>query len=337
MTVPLIEAMNLSKIYGPSFSPGGLIKRVFSAGISAVAGDSRTKAVENLSFAVPQGGVCGFLGPNGAGKTTTLKMLAGLLIPTTGEVRLFGKDFRKDWFSVFSRTGGLIDKPNLYEFLSGRVNLQLKAYLYNCKNSDNFDEILDMFSLSDAADRKVSTYSTGMKQRLAIAAAMVHEPELLFLDEPSRGLDPKGQAEIRQILLKIKEKGNTTIFISSHMLHEVEQVCDNVVIIDKGEHLFSGSISDLGGKEVRIKLVTSQKEKTEKVLTESELVETFESLQLGRECSFELVMKSGNSAHIGRLMVENKIDIVEISPLRNSLEEFFLKVTSRKGDENGTH
>jgi len=330
MAASLIEAMNLSKIYGPPFSPFGLIKRAFQAGFTAVSGKSGIKAVDSLSFSVEKGGVCGFLGPNGAGKTTTLKMLAGLLRPTCGEVRLFGKNPAKEWSSIFSRTGGLIDKPNLYDSLSGKNNLLLKSHLYNVADKVDFDSVLDQFHLLDAADRKVSTYSTGMKQRLAIAAAMIHDPELLFLDEPTRGLDPKGQAEIRDILLGIRSKGNTTIFISSHMLHEVEQICDKVVIIDRGEHLYTGSVSDLEKEDRRVRLVTYDKKKTVQALDASKLVASFDHSSSGKECSFTITMKNGSNPDIGRLMVDKNIDIIELGPVTNSLEDFFLKVTAGK-------
>ena len=336
MSAPLIEALNLSKIYGPPFTPFGLVRRAFRAGFSAL-GRENIKAVDSLSFSVDGGGVCGFLGPNGAGKTTTLKMLAGLLRPSEGQVRLFGSDPRSEWSSVFKRTGGLIDKPNLYNAFSGRTNLRLKALLYDYPVKDNFASILEEFSLTQAADRAVSTYSTGMKQRLAIAVAMVHEPELLFLDEPSRGLDPKGQAEIREILLKIRKKGNTTIFLSSHMLHEVEQVCDKVVIIDKGEHLYTGDARSLDGGKKKVRVVTPSADKARKVLSSSKAVESFEIAGGRNLATIDVELKSKEDIDLPRELVDGGVHIIEFYAVKSSLEEFFLKVTARKDDSNGSH
>ena len=337
MSTPLIEAKGLSKTYSRSFSPIGLALRAVDRAFSAFGydGSPSLRAVEDLSFTVKAEGIVGFLGPNGAGKTTTLKMVMGFLRPTKGAVFLFGKELFDDYRAIYDRVGGLIDKPHFYEYLSGRVNLQLKSHLYPRVTPKRIAECLDLVGVADAADRKVQTYSTGMKQRLGLAAAILHKPDLLVLDEPTRGLDPKGQAEIRTILKQIRDEGKTTILLSSHLLQEVELICDNVVIIERGRHLYSGEVKSLlEGKGELVKVVVDKPDKAKAILLEDKDISSVEISGTGNNAILSIKTLSGGAPHVAKLLVEKEISLLELSPVRRSLEEFFLKVTAGE-EENG--
>ena len=336
MAAPLIEAKGLTKTYNRPFSPLGLAMRGFDRAVSAFGRDfSRgLKAVEDLSFSVEAEGIVGFLGPNGAGKTTTLKMVMGFLQPSAGGVFLFGRELEGNHSMVFSRVGGLIDAPHFYDYLSGRANLELKALLYEGVSPERIEEVLSLLSLEKAAHRRVSTYSTGMKQRLGLASAILHEPELLVLDEPTRGLDPKGQAEIRSVLQKIRDQGRTTILLSSHLLHEVELICDAVVIIDQGKHLYTGPVDSLlqGEKEL-IRVVVDDEKAAAEVIKESEGLHLLESSGSKDNAVLTVSSKRGGAPSVAKALVEGGIALRELSPIRRSLEEFFLKLTAGGGNE----
>ncbi len=335
MSTPLVEAKGLSKTYSRSFSPLGLALRTVDRAFAAFGYDGcpSLRAVEDLSFTVNAEGIVGFLGPNGAGKTTTLKMVMGFLRPTNGAVYLFGKELFSDYSSVYSRVGGLIDRPNFYEYLSGRVNLQLKSHLYPQVTSQRINECLELVRIADAADRKVRTYSTGMKQRLGLAGAILHEPDLLVLDEPTRGLDPKGQAEIRTILKEIRDQGKTTILLSSHLLHEVELICDSVVIIEKGRHLYSGDVKSLlEGEGELVRVVVDEPDKAVKVLKEIKEIESVEKSGTGSGAILSVKTASGGAPFVAKTLIEGGLSLLELSPVRRSLEEFFLKVTAGEGN-----
>ncbi len=202
------------------------------------------RAVENLTLEVYAGECFGFLGPNGAGKTTTIGMILGLLRPTSGHVEVFGRPVTPTHTASLQEVGALVGTPGFYPYLSGRVNLRLLASLYPSVNEARVEAMLARVGLEAAAHRKVKTYSTGMKQRLGLAAALLHRPRLLVLDEPTSGLDPVGMAEMRQLLRDLTQDG-VTVFLSSHLLHEVEQVCDRVAVLHRGQLLAHGTVVDL--------------------------------------------------------------------------------------------
>ena len=196
------------------------------------------RAVEALDLEVPTGQVTAFLGPNGAGKTTTIRLLLGLLRPDAGRVELFGRPPTDR--SVFSRVGALIEMPSLYSHLSGRQNLDLTRSLLGLP-ADRVESVLELVDLQDAANRRVGEYSLGMRQRLGLALALLQDPELLILDEPTNGLDPVGIREIRSLLRQLVEERGVTIFLSSHLLAEVEQVADRLVVLRGGRRVFAGT------------------------------------------------------------------------------------------------
>jgi len=202
------------------------------------------QVVKSLSLQVPEGSIYGFLGPNGAGKTTTIKLLLNLLKTDQGSIHVFDKELQSNRISILSQIGSLIEQPAIYLHLSGRENLLNRALLLQV-SEQRVDEMLALVHLTDAAHKKAGKYSLGMKQRLGIALALLSDPKLLILDEPTNGLDPNGIIEVRELLIRLVTQHNKTVFISSHLLAEVERMATHVGIIDKGELLFQGSIKDL--------------------------------------------------------------------------------------------
>ncbi len=201
-------------------------------------------AVDHVNLRVEEGELFGFLGPNGAGKTTTISMLVGLLYPTAGRITLFGRELTPTRTEVLREVGTLIPPTGFLPYLSGRENLRLLARIYPNVDERRVEEVLDRLGLKGAAHRQVKTYSTGMKQRLGLAAALLHHPKLLILDEPTSGLDPIGMRDMRRLLRSLADEG-ITIFLSSHLLHEVEQICDRVAILAQGRVLAEGYVRDL--------------------------------------------------------------------------------------------
>lgn len=202
------------------------------------------QVVKNLSLNVPEGSIYGFLGPNGAGKTTTIKLLLNLLKIQHGSIHIFEQDIQTNRISILSQIGSLIEQPAIYHHLTGKENLINRALLLQVPMS-RVDEMLALVQLTAAANKKAGQYSLGMKQRLGIALALLADPKLLILDEPTNGLDPNGIIEVRELLIKLVKQHNKTVFISSHLLAEVERMATHVGIINYGELLFQGSITEL--------------------------------------------------------------------------------------------
>ncbi len=212
-----------------------------TAGLKKLFG--RVTAVQDVSIAVQQGDVFGFLGPNGSGKTTTVAMILGLIEPTAGNIELFGQTSKEGRYNALHKVGSIIESPAFYPFLSGRDNLHVVARLRNVPKA-RVGEVLDQVYLGDRADRKYSAYSLGMKQRLAIGAALLNDPALLMLDEPTNGLDPEGMVEVRNLITNLASQGKT-IFLCSHLLAEVQQVCTRVSFINRGVIVKQGTTEDL--------------------------------------------------------------------------------------------
>ncbi|NLD74331.1 MAG: ABC transporter ATP-binding protein [Chloroflexi bacterium] len=218
------------------------------------------RAVDGVSLAVERGEVFGFLGPNGAGKTTTIGMVLGLIHPTAGEVFLFGEPLTPARPGVLRRVGALVGATAaLVPYLSARGNLRLVARLQGAKAAARIDEVLDLVGLREAADRKAGDFSTGMKQRLGLAMALLHQPDLLILDEPTNGMDPAGMREVRNMLRALAD-GGTTVFLSSHLLHEIQQSCDRVAVLNKGRVVAEGRVDELldAGAVVKVRVADTQ-------------------------------------------------------------------------------
>jgi ABC-2 type transport system ATP-binding protein len=218
------------------------------------------QALDQVSIHVCEGEVYGFLGPNGAGKTTTIGIMLGLIHATSGGVEIFQERLHPNQTSILQRVGSLMGSPSSVPYLSGRDHLRILAQLHSGVNANRIDEVLGQVGLAGAAHRKTKGYSSGMKQRLALAAALLHEPEMLILDEPTNGLDPAGMREVR-LLLRSLADGGTTIFLSSHLLHEVEQICDRVAVLNHGKVVAEGAMSELRGDHqvVRVRVPTLEK------------------------------------------------------------------------------
>ena len=206
--------------------------------------NSKRKVLNNISLKVEKGSIYGFLGPNGAGKTTTMRLLLGLLKSPRNCIQIFGEEINKTPISIFKKVGAFIESPSLYEHLTGYDNLEISRILGEA-GKERIAEVLEIVNLSNESNIKVSNYSLGMKQRLAIALALLSKPELLILDEPTNGLDPNGINETRELILQLNRDYGTTIFISSHILSEIEKMVTHLGIIHKGNMIFQGKIEDL--------------------------------------------------------------------------------------------
>ena len=225
-------------------------------------------AVDGLSLCVEQGDIYGFLGPNGAGKTTTMRMIVGLIRPTGGTVELLGKPCTSMARPQLYKVGALIESPEHYRYMSGRQNLRMLADLSGGCSPSRIDEVLDRVGIRDRADDPVRIYSQGMKRRLAIASALIPAPELVLLDEPTSGLDPVGIRDIRKLIVSLARDDNLTVFLSSHLLAEVEQMCNRGAIIAEGKRLWEGEVSELLSARRRIRVRASPSDKARQLCQE---------------------------------------------------------------------
>jgi ABC-type multidrug transport system ATPase subunit len=285
-------------------------------------------AVSDLSFTVKEGDVYGFLGQNGAGKSTTIRMLLTLIAPTSGVIELFGKKLHGHKHEILSQVGAVIEKPDVYKYLSAYDNLRLFAKLSDKKvRHQQLLDQLEMVGLSHRAKDKVKTFSQGMKQRLGIAIALVHDPKLIILDEPTNGLDPQGIADIRNLVLHLSRERNKTILVSSHLLGEIEQVATRILIIDKGRKLVEGNASELfDPAQTVIELNTFNNELSLRKLQESSWGA---QLQAPRDGLIILKLDRKEIPALHKYLVQNDIAILGLQP-RHSLEDYFLQLTSGK-------
>src|SRR5689334_17088373 len=283
----------------------------------------RVLAVDSVAMSVRRGEVYGFLGPNGAGKTTTLRMLVGLIRPTSGAATVAGHAPGDP--DGLARIGSLIESPGFYPYLSGRENLRVIADLASVKQK-RVDEVLDIVELSSRAGRKFGTYSTGMKQRLGVAAALLKDPELLILDEPTNGLDPQGMAEMRKLIKDIGQ-GERTVLLSSHLLGEVEQLCDRVRVISNGHLVKQSTVQDLLGEEgvlVRAQPLDRAQEILSKMFGPDAVSRN------GDAGALHIKTKPSQSAEINRQLVAAGVGVSELRPFERSLEEVFFQLTGEK-------
>jgi ABC-type multidrug transport system ATPase subunit len=283
------------------------------------------KAVNNLSFSVGEGQVYGFLGQNGAGKSTTIRMLMTLIEPTDGEIEIFGMNLRKHRKEILRQTGAIIEKPDLYKYLTAKENIRIFSRLSGVKSTDK--QIMDQLALVGLAERagsKVKTYSQGMKQRLGLACALIHNPGLIILDEPSNGLDPQGIADMRQLILHLSRDLGKTLLVSSHLLSEMEMVADNMLIIHKGEKIVEGKVSELLDPEKTVvELITPDTELAMAMLRESNWKQSLKEPVKG---SVRLECNRKEIPALNKLLVEKGIPVQSLRPL-NSLEDYFLSLT----------
>jgi ABC-type multidrug transport system ATPase subunit len=277
-------------------------------------------AIEAVDLRVPRGQVYGFLGPNGAGKTTTIGIILGLTHPTAGSVHLFGQDVSPQKNQALSQVGSLVGAPSLVPYLSARQNLELLARLSPRLPENRVATILERVGLSQAADRPAGRFSSGMKQRLGLAMALLHDPELLVLDEPTNGMDPAGMREMR-LLLRELVSGGVTIFLSSHLLHEVEQVCDQVAVLDQGRIVAQGKVDNLLGKRSRVKVRVDSPGEAANLL--GKLPGAQDIQPNGVYVSVSNVTSKQVVAHL----VAGGVVPSEVANVNNDLESMFLELT----------
>ncbi|CAM3290772.1 ABC transporter ATP-binding protein [Filibacter tadaridae] len=285
-----------------------------------------SKVVNNVNLQVKKGEIYGFLGPNGAGKTTSIRMLLGLARPTNGSVQIFGKDIKKERLSILKKVGSLVEYPSYYGHLTAYENLEAARLLLGA-TKPRIDEVLAIVRLTKDAKRPVKGFSLGMKQRLGIATALLGNPELLILDEPTNGLDPSGIIEIRELIKSMPKEHGITILISSHLLSEIDQMATQVGIITKGQMIFQDSILKLRAQSTsKIKLTVNDAEAAWKSL-----------LTHGYRTDFnqnKLFIENGsddNVAEIVKSLVQNNYSIYRVEEERKSLEEIFLELTGLEG------
>ena len=280
-------------------------------------------AVNNLNLSVPAAGVYGFLGPNGAGKTTAIRMLLGLIRPNAGEVRLFGQPLKANHQSLMRRVGALVESPSLYPHLTGRENLEVTRRLLGSPR-ELIDVALDIIKLKKDADRRVREYSLGMRQRLGLALALLNKPDLLILDEPTNGLDPAGIHEMRDLIRRLPDEFGVTVFLSSHLLSEVEQIASHIGIIHEGSLLFQGPLAELQKKQ-QTKLTVGVKQLDQAMNCLANAGWTVKRVD-------ELLNVSARTSEvavrINNLLVDLRLEVFHLSLSQGSLEDIFLTLTN---------
>lgn len=283
------------------------------------------RAVNSLNLSVFEGDVFGFLGPNGAGKSTTIRMLLSLIKPSEGSIELFGKTLEKNRIDILKRIGAIVEKPDFYGYLSAFKNLEILGKISGREISKNrIMEVLELVGLSNRYKSKVKTFSHGMKQRLGLGQALLHDPDLIILDEPTTGLDPQGMKEIRDLILHLSKEKNKTIFLSSHILHEVELVANRMIIINKGTTRVEGYVNDLlNAKKLKVSFEVNDAEKTNTLLSQTAWKD---KLEYQAKTVFIFSLENFEISTLNRYLVENGIEISAVIPTR-SLEDYFLKIT----------
>ncbi|RYY25482.1 MAG: ABC transporter ATP-binding protein [Sphingomonadales bacterium] len=298
---PVLEVAGLSKTFGRR-------------------GGSGVKAVQNVSLTVRAGEVYGFLGANGAGKSTTIRMMLGLITPSSGAIKLFGKEFHQG--QPLKRVGSLVDGGAFYPFLSGRRNLEVLARTQG-ESDDRIAGLLAQVGLERDAHRKVKGYSTGMRQRLGVAAALLNDPDLIILDEPANGLDAAGIQEMRALIRGLAETHGKTVFLSSHLLNEVQQTCDRLAIIDRGVLIREDTVAGILHDEERLRIVAAPLDKAQAALADwtCQIVGNALTVRADR----------ADTPEIARRLIAAGVDVFSLAPHERSLEEAFLAITQSEG------
>ncbi|MEM6723038.1 MAG: ABC transporter ATP-binding protein [Bacteroidota bacterium] len=288
-------------------------------------------ALTDIDLQVPNGSIFGFLGKNGAGKSTTIKLLLGLLKQQSGTIRIFDQPLESNRIAILRNLGSLVEAPSFYNHLSAWENLRILQLLYQCPRQ-RIDEVLDIVGLSESKHKRVGQFSLGMKQRLNIGFSILHQPKLLILDEPTNGLDPKGILEIRQLLKRINAEEGTTIFISSHLLAEIEKLVDHVAVIDQGKLRFQGTLETMKAKQTANsswRLTSNAPQLTRQLLQARSLTHSTS----GNTHTIESATKE-TMARIVQEMVEQQIDVYQVTQEDQNLESIFLSLTKSYTDDD---
>lgn len=295
----------------------------------------RKQVLQSLHFSVPPDSIAGFLGPNGAGKTTTLRILLGLIPSYRGNLEMLGCSIPSQRVAALEQIGAVVENPTFIETMTAYENLYWFGSLYKPLTSVRINEVIEMVGLKEAIHQRFGTFSTGMKQRLGVAFGILHKPRLLILDEPTSGMDPAGRVHMREILQLIHSEEKTSIFLSSHLLDEVQRLCNYVVIIDKGVTVSQGFVADL---------LASHLEKWEIRMADEEIAQARQLIEnLGQQIivastprGLLLTMTTGLSAQVNQALVNANIKVSALIPQEASLEETFIKLTSDSGDKGGS-
>lgn len=285
-------------------------------------------AVNNVSFEVKAGDVFGLLGPNGAGKTTIIRMMLGLVKPSSGRAILFGQDVATHKNSILPKTSAIIESPALYPHLNGWENLRVMGQMVGVTDSSQIEWSLRRMNMIERADARFETYSLGMKQRMCIAAALLTDPELIILDEPTNGLDPAGIHDIRDLIKSLAEEGRT-VFLSSHLLNEVQQVCNRVAIIQRGRIIAQGVVEEMLAARsfISFRVAPAEIEKAKELIGGLAWVK---AIRQQGDNSLVVDGNIGQSAELNRVLSQAGIYVSELIPRNISLEEYFLQVTTQQ-------
>lgn len=282
------------------------------------------KIIDHLNLVVPQGSVYGFLGPNGAGKTTTLRLILGLLKIQDGEIHVFGKPLSKHRISFLKQTGTLIEQPSLYTHLTGKENLEIYRLSYGLERK-HIDRVLNITGLQAASGKKAKAYSLGMKQRLSIAIALLHDPQLLILDEPTNGLDPNGIIETRELIINMNRQHGKTILVSSHLLSEIEKMSTHVGIIHKGKLLFQDSMQQLQQLKLKQSVIEIEVNDTTHAQT---ILEKFDVQKTnGTKITIAYTGREQTAA-MNKMLVDAGIQVSELYLKHHDLEKMFVEITA---------
>jgi len=285
------------------------------------------KIIDDLSLDVYAGEVFGFLGPNGAGKTTTIKMIMGFLDIDSGEIFLNGVNLRKNFEKAMSKIGGIVENPEMYKDLSGITNLKMYARLQSNISKERINEVVKIVGMENRINEKVKKYSLGMKQRLGLAQAILHKPQILILDEPTNGLDPAGIKELRDILKNLAHKENVAVFVSSHLLTEMELMCDRVGIINNGKLLGVKTIEEMqsqaSGGVIVYRFTVKPIEKALELVRQA----YSDKIKASTEEHIDIAVDSDEVIKINALFAANAIGIIGVAKIETSLEEAFMNIT----------
>lgn len=301
MPAPVIEISHLAKHYG-SFH-----------------------AVRDLNLTVEQGDVYGFLGPNGAGKSTTIRMMMTLIRPTSGDIRIFGLPLHENRSNILRRVGAIVERPDFYNYLSARRNLELLGRLSGADVSkSNVNRVLGIVGLGERAESKVKTFSHGMKQRLGLAQALIHNPDLIVLDEPSTGLDPQGMVDMRDLILELAHDHKKTVFLSSHILPEVELTANRMVIINRGKTIIEGSVQELlNAGRLKVTIETTEVARALEVLRATPDAEWIQS---STDQEIIIMLNRQDIPSAVAALATAGVPLRAVTPVR-SLEEYFISLT----------
>ncbi|MFA6292251.1 MAG: ABC transporter ATP-binding protein [Victivallales bacterium] len=295
----------------------------------------KSVALKNLDLDVKSGVVYGFLGPNGAGKTTLIKILLGLSMPDTGEVEIFGKDLFLERNSILKNIGAVVESPAFFDYMTAYENLFYLTRLSGRIEKNKIKEALDTVGLNDVGNKMTGAFSYGMKQRLGIANALLPENKLIFLDEPTNGLDPHGILGVRKLIKRLCTERGITFFISSHLLSEVEQVCDYVTIIDKGEKICEARVSELVDRQARIQIKTPDSDRISVFLKDNN-IEVYDEKRRGESSVFLVKGTEESIPELNRKLVASGISIMKIGKHNDTLEEIFVEFTGKNRTDSAS-